>query len=322
MLKPLALMSLIAACGLGLLIWTRWEKSSLPPSDVIEQPATKTAAPDNYERGRARGDSEAKIFSDEPATNNPSLTEARPRAFALDAASGILEEAHAGNPDAQFELSRALDYCRRKYIFLFGRDGRRTLDQGLALASTQGTSVDEARQVHERCHSYMEGNTKVLGTADEWLERAAAAGHYRAQLLRAQNLLIEATFPRVDQEAVNPQQIQLQKAVLLEGLKRKDPAALWTVGELQKDDKNSWAWFLAACKSGYDCSPSAEWYQYFCEFDYNCQPYESGIEMIQRLNAGRYPDLDRLSSELLDKLNAGELRDLGLRVDAANSNVP
>jgi hypothetical protein len=99
----------------------------------------------------------------------------------------------------------------------------------------------------------------------------------------------------------------------VEGLERKSPAALWAIGDLQKDDKSAWVWFLAACKSGYDCSQSAEWYQSMCQADYNCQPYETGTDLIRRINAGRYPDLELLSNELLKQIDAREVGDLGLR---------
>lgn len=326
MLKHLAL-SLTVASGLCLFIWAWWERSPLPPSDVIEQPVAKRAVPDGYERGRVLGESEVKVGSDEP-TKGESLAEAHPRPFALDAASEIPDEARAGNPDAQFELARALEYCRT-YISFFGRDRRRrTLDQGLDLAArTPGASVDEARQVYERCQPFMEGNNKEFGTADEWLERAAAAGHRGAQLLRAERLLIQAEIRGLEQETANSTSKEIEsqrsaaKAVLLEGLKRRDPAVLWKIGDLQKPltgdivkaEKNQWVWRLAACKSGYDCSQSAEWYQYFCRFDDNCQPYESGIELIQRANAGRSAEIDLLANELLDKINAGDLSDIDWR---------
>jgi hypothetical protein len=158
-----------------------------------------------------------------------------------------------------------------------------------------------------------------FGTADEWLAKAAAGGLYEARVLQAYRTLIRAEFGGVDDQSapLSRKQVEQQKAaarqILIEGLKRKDPAALWTIGDLQKEDKSSWVWFLAACKSGYDCSQSAEWYQSMCQSDYNCQPYETGIDLIRRINAGRYPDLELLSNELLKRIDSGELSDLGLR---------
>jgi hypothetical protein len=276
------------------------------------------AAHDGSQQVSTRADVQPPYAAAAPTKPAASI-EARPRPFALDPTSRVADEARAGDPAAQLELSRALDYCRRKYLFFFGRDpNRRTLDQGLALAASRGASVDEAREVHERCDLFMRSNAQ-FGTADEWLAKAAAGGLYEARVLQAYRTLIRAEFGGVDDQSapLSRKQVEQQKAaarqILIEGLKRKDPAALWTIGDLQKEDKSSWVWFLAACKSGYDCSQSAEWYQSMCQSDYNCQPYETGIDLIRRINAGRYPDLELLSNELLKRIDSGELSDLGLR---------
>lgn len=318
MLKPVPVIALAAVAVLGLLLWKPWERSALP-RDASERADATAPAHDGSQQAVTR--EEAATSAPVAAPPKPAASiEPRSRPFALNPTSSIPHDARSGDPAAQLELARALDYCRRKYLFYFGRaPNHRTLDQGLALASSRGASVDEARQVHERCDQFMQGNTAWLGTADEWLKKAAAAGSYEARLLRAQRTLVRAEFEGVDDNgaALSRKEIEQQKAaakeVLAEGLKRKDPAALWAIGDLQKDDKNSWVWFLAACKSGYDCSQGAEWYQSLCRSDYNCQPYETGSDLIRRINAGRYADLELLANELLKRIDAGEVSDLDLR---------
>jgi hypothetical protein len=323
MLKPLSVVVLAAAAILALLFWKPWE-SSASLRDVSERASAASPASGGPQQSARKPTSQAVALPAKPA--GPAASLARP--FALDPTSDVPHEARGGNTAAQLDLSRALEYCRTKYLFYFGRGpSYRTLDQGLAVAASRGASMDEARHVHERCDAFMRGNPAQFGTADEWLEKAAASGSCEARLLRVQRDLRDAQFGVDDEGGALPAREVEQRraeatAVLVEGLERKDPAALWTIGDLQKDDKSSWVWFLAACKSGYDCSQSAQWYQSMCQTDYNCQPYETATELIRRINAGRYPDLEWQSNELLKRIDAGEVGDLGLRQEIFRPRSP
>ena len=166
----------------------------------------------------------------------------------------------------------------------------------------------------------MENHTNEFGRADRWLAAAAESGHPEAQLVRAEQVLTASLLrPQEDTRAtkqdVDQDDIAQARDFLSQGLKRKDPSAVWKIGDLQKAltgddgtaDKDQWVWRLAACKLGHNCSQTADWYQFMCRFDYNCQPHESGVDLILRASAATYPDVDLLSDELVEKINTGDL---------------
>lgn len=240
----------------------------------------------------------------------------------------IYASAQDGDAEAQYQLFSALEYCERNYLFYFVRgNNRKTLDEALAWATrSPGTSAEEAREVHRRCQELVDRHPNEFGRSDAWLARAAESGHPEAQLARAERLLMPSGQASEDStETIDLQHHEQRRAeakdLLLKGLERKDPSAVWKVGDLQDPlsgrpqdaDKNQWVWRLAACKLGYDCSQTADWYQFMCRFDYNCQPHESGVDLILRASAVTYPDVDLLSDELAEKIEKGDLSGLGWR---------
>jgi hypothetical protein len=237
----------------------------------------------------------------------------------------IYADAHDGDAEAQFQLFSALEYCERYYLFYFVRgDSRKTLDEALAWATrSPGTSAEEAREVHRRCQELVDKHPNEFGRSGTWLARAADGGHPEAQLVRAERLLMPLGQADDSTQTIDPQRLEDRrteaKELLLKGLERKDPSAVWKVGDLQdpltgrsqEADKDQWVWRLAACKLGYDCSQTAHWYQIMCRFDYNCQPHESGVDLILRASEVTYPDVDLLSDELVEKIKKGDLSNLG-----------
>jgi hypothetical protein len=93
---------------------------------------------------------------------------------------------------------------------------------------------------------------------------------------------------------------------------------MWEIGDQQKafagDDasRTQWAWRLAACERGYDCSDRAEWRQVMCRGDYNCQPGESAADLIHRATGNDFPEIEELASSLNAKIDAGKFDELGL----------
>ena len=115
------------------------------------------------------------------------------------------------------------------------------------------------------------------------------------------------------------ERLEAAKALIRQGLKQKNPDAIWTMADLQmyvwpndlaRADKITWALRLVACDAGYDCSLGAEWVRDLCSQDYNCQPHEAGADLISRFNADRYPDLRLLADELADRIERANLGDL------------
>ena len=169
----------------------------------------------------------------------------------------------------------------------------------------------------------MENQTNQFGRADTWLAAAVEGSHPEAQLVQAEQVLTASLLPphedaRATKENIDQDDVTQAKDFLWQGLKRKDPSAVWKIGDLQMaltdddetTDRDQWVWRLAACKLGYNCSQTADWYQFMCRFDYNCQPHESGVDLILRASTASYPNVDLLSDELVEKINKGDLSGL------------
>jgi hypothetical protein len=220
--------------------------------------------------------------------------------------------AKAGDPAAQYYLSRTLKYCDDNFRFYFVRGNRRrTLDEGMQWASTRpGLKAEEAREVHARC-SRLQKTSHRFGTAGEWLSASKEKGFSLAMIDTARQLAVAAGVSGATEH------VELRneaKRLALRALESKDPqvvfdmgdlAALF-VGDMKKASQEQWVWRLAACKRGYECGQDAEWIQLQCRFDPNCQPYESGVDFIRRMNSEDFDEIERLANDLNARLDAGD----------------
>jgi len=239
-----------------------------------------------------------------------------------------LDDAQGGNAAAMFRISEALRYCQSGYRVYFVRPGRRiTLDEAMASAAPYtAVTVEELTDIHDRCASLIDSDMSAIGTADEWLDRAVAAGEARAQLQKASRLLAELAAVAAKQAGHPSTPLKIDKAdprfskaqeLIVTAAKKDAGGALWTVGEnslillgdAEKSEKIRWAMSLAACKRGFDCSQNASWYKVYCRGDLNCQPDEMGGDLIKRI-AADYPDIDYLSDRAIAKLDASKFDDL------------
>jgi hypothetical protein len=329
--KTLMLVALVPAAGVALYAWP--DRSSLPLHEQVARADGSTQLAAHVTATSAAEPTPARSVEALVATHAAptKVTFADVYAAAENNLVFIRQmyaDAQDGDAEAQFQLFSALEYCERYYLFYFVRgNSRRTLDEALAWATrSPGTSAEEAREVHRRCQELVDKHANAFGRSDSWLARAAEGGHPEAQLARAERLLMPSGQTAQDSmQTTNAQHHEDRrteaKEFLLRGLERKDPSAVWKVGDLQdpltgrpqEADKDQWVWRLAACKLGYDCSQTAHWYQFMCRFDYNCQPHESGVDLILRASAVGYPDVDRLSDELVEKINKGDLSGLRWR---------
>lgn len=327
--KNLILLVLVPAAALALYAWQ--EKSTpLPPEEMAQaEPRAQIAlvAPGfGVDAAAARPVRAPATVTVAPPSKGTFADMYAKAENNLEFIRQIYVAAQDGDAEAQFQLFSALKYCERYYRFYFVRgNSRKTLDEALAWATrSPGTSAEEAREVHRRCRVLMESHANEFGRADDWLAIAADNGHPEAQVALAEQLLIASILPPDEAALATEQdrgreQIAEAKDLLLLGLDRRDPSAVWKIGELQavlkgehdEADKDAWVWRLAACKLGYDCSQTADWYRFMCRFDPNCQPYETGVDFILRTAAATYPDVDLLSDELVEQINRGDLKELG-----------
>lgn len=229
-------------------------------------------------------------------------------------AENIHPAAKAGDPAAQYYLSRALKYCEDNFRFYFIRGNRRrTLDEAMVWASTRtGIDAEEAREVHARC-SRLQETSHPFGTAEAWLTASKEKGFSLAMIDAARQLAAEAGVSGATEHVAMRDEA---KQLALRALESKDPrvvfgmgdlAALF-VGDLKKASQLQWVWRLAACKRGYDCGQDADWIRLQCRFDHNCQPYESGVDFIRRANSEDFDEIERLANDLNARLDAGDFR--------------
>lgn len=220
--------------------------------------------------------------------------------------------AKAGDPAAQYYLSRTLKYCDDNFRFYFVRGNRRrTLDEGMQWASTRpGLKAEEAREVHARC-SRLQETSHRFGTADEWLSASKEKGFSLAMIDTARQLAVTAGVSGATEHVEMRNEA---KRLALRALESKDPQVIFDmgdlaalfVGDMTKASQEQWVWRLAACNRGYECGQDAEWIQLQCRFDPNCQPYESGFDFIRRMNSEDFDEIERLANDLNARLDAGD----------------
>jgi hypothetical protein len=98
----------------------------------------------------------------------------------------------AANADAQFYLSRALEYCTEHNILYFQRHGKSIgLDEALQYALQRHLPIDIAQDVYDRCHEFVDHDASELGRASDWLAQATASGQPLAQAVTATKLLMQ-----------------------------------------------------------------------------------------------------------------------------------
>jgi hypothetical protein len=256
-------------------------------------------------------------------------------------ARSAIDAARAGNPDAQYALYRALNYCELDYRAYFEMGGKtRTIDEALQLASTTpGMSVEAIQLAYDRCHDLREHGAAQWGDAQEWLARATDGGHPVAQATSALQLILRQETRiqlapgggRVASKEAKARE-QDPHELLLAAVQSRDPAVLWQIGQMQGVLKSAhgpstdgaaegryprmndtFAWWLVACERGYDCSEHAEWYRNLCRYGPDCRPGESAVEFMRReAQVQNLYDLDQRMQEISERLDAGRWEELGL----------
>jgi hypothetical protein len=240
-----------------------------------------------------------------------------------------LSAANAGNADAQFYLSKALDYCAQHNSLYFQRKGKPiNLDEGLQYAVQRHLPIDIAQAVYDRCHEFVDHDGSELGSAAEWLARATSAGQPLAQTVTASKILMQelqqdftkaggVANPNSETSIVNGDD---PRELLRTAVQSKDPEVLFSIGEAQplldptNTDKNTnrFAWMLVACQRGFDCSANAEWVKNSCANDPRCASANSPSDLVRTLAGDKWPEVEQRAHDLSVNLDQGQWSALGL----------
>jgi hypothetical protein len=249
----------------------------------------------------------------------------------------VLPAAKAGNPDAQFYLSRVLERCDEDNRMYFQHRGQRVgLDEGLQYAVKRHLSIEVAQSVYDKCHEFQENDLAELGSAADWLAKATAAGQPLAETTTAAKLLLQEmqqnlaraggvpnpnTSPGIESGA-DP------RALFRSALVSKDPEVLFVIGEFQglldpaSIDSNArrFAWWLVACQRGFDCSENADWVKNSCGDNAGCLSASGPTDRVRSLAGDQWPDVQQRAKEISANLDAGQWDNLGLGSAAASTS--
>jgi hypothetical protein len=247
-----------------------------------------------------------------------------------DYANRTLPAAQAGDRDAQFYLSRALELCQSGLRMYLQKGRPLTEEESLQWAAKRHLPLELAQQAYERCHRFQEDGTGEFGNATEWLGRATLAGQPVAQATTATRILLQRTTDGLAKAGavpitpppIGPDTVGMDPGELFrEAVESRDPEALFQIAESDAlrhpstgDDDNTerYSWLLVACQEGLDCSPNSDWVRNICYLDPQCASTSSPSELIEHLAGADWPRVQQRAEELKTKLDAGQWDALGL----------
>lgn len=289
------------------------ERAVLPPSSTQVMAAKKTAP----EAVPALAHDVAA--QPDPPRRHESEYQARLQAATdyLAFARDVLGRARDGDPDAQYHLYAALDYCRRSYLEYFDRGQKRhSLDEALRLQGDSPTAIREIRQVHSRCGNLMSLSTGEFGEGEQWLQRSARSGHPRAQVKLASRLI---SGSRMLAPAQASRSLAEARAFVRQSLASRDPGVIWAAATLPaasadagaRDRAETMAWWQAACDQGLECGPGSDQVRQLCREVPDCQPFESVNDILVRTSRNPSAVTER-AKQISASIANGEFESLGL----------
>ncbi len=239
-----------------------------------------------------------------------------------DYAAGIHAMAEQGDPDAQYYLFAALDFCDREYGALFRLPNQRwrTLDQALARAAVRPTENTRwVERVYATCHTLMQNQRNRYGDARDWLAKATASGHSVAMAKTANDMLIAGVMARAASQLEQPDN-SVPRELLAAAVESRDPAVFWLIGEAQPllvaeagtVTLNQWAWWLLACQHGYDCGADSLLVEFSCRLDQLCQVDETVESYARRYFQTDYAAIAARTAELAAAIDSGSWAQPGL----------
>jgi hypothetical protein len=229
-------------------------------------------------------------------------------------ARSTLAAAKAGDPNAQYYLGKVLGYCDAAYrSFFYRRSQVLSLDAALQYAIETGRSELLTKSIYDRCHELEEVQDKIaqFGIAADWIKKASDAGQPGAQSEEALAAL-QSVYPEPPVQAVGsaPEKTD-PRSLLMAAVRSKDPEALWNIGDAQglipqsSDDKsiNQFAWWLASCQLGLDCSSDSDRILMACQTK-GCPVGLAGADFIRVIAGNNWQEVERRAQDITDKLNA------------------
>ncbi len=244
-------------------------------------------------------------------------------------AHDILPAAKAGNADAQYYLSKAMEYCADANRFYFERRGQLVgLDQALQNAARFHQRGEFVQVAYDRCHEILDADTSTLGTAADWLARATRAGQPLAESATASKLVAQGLLDNFAKAGAVPTSIpepaELKadpQELLYEAVQSREPEVLYDIGQLyppmnpNDPDGNvvRFAWILLACERGLDCTSNADWVKEGCfESDVACNSASGSSDYVRFLVGDQWPQVEQRARELGYQLDQGNWDKLGL----------
>jgi hypothetical protein len=244
-------------------------------------------------------------------------------------AHDVLPAAKAGNADAQYYLSKAMEYCADVNRFYFERRGQPVgLDQALQNAARLHQHSEFVQLAYDRCHKFFNEDTSALGTAADWLASATRAGQPLAESATASKLVAQGLLDNFAKAGAVPTSIpepaKLRadpQELLYEAVQSREPEVLYNIGQLyppmNPNDPDSnvvrYAWILLACERGLDCTANADWVKDGClESDVACNSATSSSDYVRFLAGDQWPQVEQRARELGYQLDQGNWDKLGL----------
>jgi hypothetical protein len=316
---------LIVAIGLGTFWWWR-PLHKVSPGRATRSTSTTTPRPSSF----------STVGASTPKTSGNAAQHSQDykALFAgshdyLAFARLVLPSAKAGNPDAQYYLSRALEYCEDVDRSYFSRHGQRlNLDQAIQYAAQLHRRVEVVQIAYDRCHELSNQGTSEFGTAQEWLASATKAGQPLAQSVTASKLLIQEMLQQFARAGAVPTSIHDPSTVvadprelLYKAVQSREPEVLLDIGEaypmLHPNDPDRdvvrYAWMLLACERGLNCTAGSELLNDRCyDWDSSCDSASSPEDYVQSLAGNKWPEVQQRASEIGSELDQGEWGELGL----------
>jgi hypothetical protein len=240
-----------------------------------------------------------------------------------------LPAAQDGDANAQYYLSKSLEYCKESNEFYFEHKGKQlTFDEGLQYAAKRNLPYEIAQEVYEKCHEFKEHASSELGNAADWLAKATDSRQPVAQATTASKMLMQDLQQNLAKSGgvLNPnKEAQIgngadPRELLRAAVQSREPEVLFSIGEAQglldplNSDKNTnrFAWWLVACQRGFDCSATADWVKVSCGNDPQCASANSPSDLVRSLAGDSWPGVQQRAQEISAKLDAGQWSALGL----------
>ena len=239
-----------------------------------------------------------------------------------DLAESLYVPARQGDPAAQYWLSRALSYCEGLYDWYFivhlsnGAVRHRTLDEAQQLTAARPLfTVDDVRDIQNRCQRLRSADGPPFGTSREWLDSATAANYPMAQASAARYRAVQVR--QTDADAAGAAREDARR-LAFEAMRSHDPEVMVQLGDVAANlagndpaeaRKQQWLWPLAACLREAKCESMSEWMHLFCNVDTQCQPFETPVDVIRRQAGNDFDEIERRARELNEKIDAGTLEE-------------